>query len=347
MIYHSKYNELWDKFLTFARFVNNLNTKLIMLIQIVILLAGLLLILMGANWLVDGSSSVARRFGISEFVIGLTIVGIGTSAPEMVVSFLSAFQGKSAMAVGNIVGSNIFNTLMILGATALVAPVTITKSNLRKDIPLNIIVTLLLIILGRSASMLGIGNADTLNRLEGLILLAIFAYYLWNSFRSGKEEAEETVNDSIKPAMSVVMIIGGLAGLIIGGKLFVNSATQIAQIAGLSEKFIAITIMAAGTSIPELATCVVAAAKGQGQLALGNILGSNISNILLILGGSALINPLSFNGISTLDLTVMAGSAVLIFLTAITFKKDKLDRAEGAIFLMLQIAYMTYLIMSI
>ena len=233
-----------------------------MLIQIAILLAGLVLILMGANWLVDGSSSVARRFGISEFVIGLTIVGIGTSAPEMVVSFLSSFQGKSAMAVGNIVGSNIFNTLMILGATALVAPVTITKSNLRKDIPLNIMVTLLLIILGRSATMLGIGSSDTLNRLEGLLLLGIFAFYLWSSFKSGKEETEDAVNDNIKPAMSALMIIGGLAGLIIGGRLFVNSATQIAQIAGLSEKFIAITIMAAGTSLPELATCVVAAAKG-------------------------------------------------------------------------------------
>ena len=181
-----------------------------MLIQIAILLAGLVLILMGANWLVDGSSSVARRFGISEFVIGLTIVGIGTSAPEMVVSFLSSFQGKSAMAVGNIVGSNIFNTLMILGATALVAPVTITKSNLRKDIPLNIMVTLLLIILGRSATMLGIGSSDTLNRLEGLLLLGIFAFYLWSSFKSGKEETEDAVNDNIKPAMSALMIIGGL-----------------------------------------------------------------------------------------------------------------------------------------
>lgn len=318
-----------------------------MLIQIVILVAGLILVLMGANWLVDGSSSVARRFGISEFVIGLTIVGIGTSTPEMVVSFLSAFQGKSSMAVGNIVGSNIFNTLMILGATALVAPVAITRSNLKKDIPLNMMVTALLILLGRSATMLGIGNSDIISRSEGLILLAIFGLYLWDSFRSGKQEVEENVNDNIKPAMSAVMILGGLTGLIIGGRLFVNSATQIAQLAGLSEKFIAITIMAAGTSMPELATCVVAAAKGQGQLALGNVLGSNISNILLILGGSALIHPLSFEGISTMDLTVMIGSAVLIFITAITFKKDKIDRVEGGIFLALQIAYMTYLITSI
>ena len=318
-----------------------------MLLQIVILLAGLVLILMGANWLVDGSSSVARRFGISEFVIGLTIVGIGTSAPEMVVSFLSAFQGKSAMAVGNIVGSNIFNTLMILGVTALVAPIAITKSNLRKDIPLNIVVTILLILLGRSATMLGIGTTDSVSRLEGVLLLVIFGIYMWSTFKGEKGEKEESVENNIKPAMAALMIVGGLAGLIIGGRLFVNSATQIAQIAGLSEKFIAITIMAAGTSLPELATCVVAAAKGQGQLALGNVLGSNISNILLILGGSALINPLSFDGITLMDLSLFAVGPVLIFLSSMTFKKKELDRVEGAIFLCLEIAYMTYMICAI
>lgn len=318
-----------------------------MLIQIIILIAGLILILMGANWLVDGSSSIARRFGISEFVIGLTIVGIGTSAPEMVVSFLSSFQGKSDMAVGNVVGSNIFNTLMILGATALVAPVAITKSNLKKDIPLNIAVTVLLILLGKSASLFGLGATDSLSRAEGGILLLIFAIYLWNSFRSGREETDEGVKDETKPLMATLMIIGGLAGLLFGGRLFVNSATQIALIAGLSEKFIAITIMAAGTSMPELATCVVAAYKGQGQLALGNILGSNISNILLILGGSALIHPLSFNSISDIDLGIMTVSAILILLSAISFKKKKLDRVEGVIFIGLQIAYMAYLIISI
>jgi len=318
-----------------------------MLIQIIILIAGLILILMGANWLVDGSSSIARRFGISEFVIGLTIVGIGTSAPEMVVSFLSSFQGKSDMAVGNIVGSNIFNTLMILGATALVAPVAITKSNLKKDIPLNIAVTVLLILLGKSASLFGLGATDSLSRAEGGILLLIFAIYLWNSFRSGREETDEGVKDETKPLLATLMIVGGLAALIFGGRLFVNSATQIALIAGLSEKFIAITIMAAGTSMPELATCVVAAYKGQGQLALGNILGSNISNILLILGGSALIHPLSFNSISDMDLGIMTVSAILILLSAISFKKKKLDRIEGVIFIGLQIAYMAYLIISI
>jgi cation:H+ antiporter len=236
---------------------------------------------------------------------------------------------------------------MILGVTALVAPIAITKSNLRKDIPLNIVVTILLILLGRSATMLGIGTTDSVSRLEGLLLLVIFGIYMWSTFKGEKGEKEESVENNIKPAMAALMIVGGLAGLIIGGRLFVNSATQIAQIAGLSEKFIAITIMAAGTSLPELATCVVAAAKGQGQLALGNVLGSNISNILLILGGSALINPLSFDGITLMDLSLFAVGPVLIFLSSMTFKKKELDRVEGAIFLCLEIAYMTYMICTI
>lgn len=318
-----------------------------MLLQIIILIIGLVLILAGANWLVDGSSSIARKFGISEFVIGLTIVGIGTSAPEMVVSFLSSIQGKSEMAVGNVVGSNIFNSLMILGITALVAPLVITKSNIRKDIPLNIFVTLLLILLGKSASMFGIGASDSLCRLEGLILLLIFVLYLWSSFKSGKEETKECVQDNRSPMAAGLMVAAGLAALIFGGRLFVNSATEIAHIAGLSEKFIAITIMAAGTSLPELATCVVAALKGQGQLALGNVLGSNISNILLILGGSALIHPLSFNSISGVDLGVIAVCSILIFISAFTFRKKELDRIEGAILVILEIAYMWYLISGI
>ena len=275
-----------------------------MILQILILIAGLLLILFGANWLVDGSSSVAKRFGISEFVIGLTIVGIGTSTPEMVVSFLSSIQGKADMAIGNIVGSNIFNTLMILGVTALIAPLTITKSNLKKDIPINIFVTILLILLGMNFTIFGMGK-DQLCRIDGLILLGIFAWYLWSSFKSDSTDDEESNIKEYSILMSSVLIIAGLASLIVGGRLFVNSATELAKMFGVSDKFIAITVMAAGTSMPELATCVVATLKGRGQLALGNILGSNISNILLILGGSSLINPLSFTGMTYVDLGVV------------------------------------------
>lgn len=319
-----------------------------MVLQIFILLAGLLMILFGANWLVDGSSSIAKRFGISEFVIGLTIVGIGTSTPEMVVSFLSSFQGKADMAIGNIVGSNIFNTMMILGVTALIAPLAITKSNLKKDIPLNIIVTLLLIILGMNFTLFGKGE-DQLSRLDGVILLGVFAWYIWSSFRSDNADPEED-GDGIKEyktGISVLLIVAGLAGLIIGGRLFVNSATELAKMFGVSDKFIAITVMAAGTSMPELATCVVAALKGRGQLALGNVLGSNISNILLILGGAALINPLSFSGMTYVDLGAVLLSALFILGSAYLFKKKQLDRFEGVILLLMEAAYMWYLIANL
>lgn len=317
-----------------------------MLFQITVLIIGLVLILLGANWLVDGSSSIAKRFGISEFVIGLTIVGIGTSAPEMVVSFLSAFQGKADMAIGNIVGSNIFNTLMILGVTALIAPIAITKSNLKKDIPLNIIVTALLILLGMNFTIFGKG-ADQLCRLDGVILLLIFAWYLWSSFRSDKGDADGEGIKEYKTGISVLLIIAGLAGLIFGGRLFVNAATELAKAFGVSDKFIAITVMAAGTSMPELATCVVAALKGRGQLALGNVLGSNISNILLILGGSALITPLSFGGMTYVDLGVVLAAAIFILASAYCFKKKKLDRFEGLLLLAGEAGYMWYLIANL
>lgn len=318
-------------------------------VQILILLGGLVLILLGSNYLVDGSSSIAKKFGISEFVIGLTIVGIGTSTPEMVVSFLSAIQGKANMAIGNIVGSNIFNTLMILGITALVSPLAITKSNIKKDIPVNIVVTVLLILLGLNQTIFGVGN-DMLSRFDGIILLGIFGWYLWSSFKSDSSADSDSEEDGIavrNNLVSVVMILGGLSGLIFGGRIFVNSATALSQMFGVSDKFIAITVMAAGTSMPELATCVVAALKGKGQLALGNVLGSNIFNILLILGGSSLIQPLSFAGITLVDMLTILAGAILIFLSAFMFRKKELDRIEGAIFVILMAAYMWYLISNL
>ena len=304
------------------------------------------MILLGANYLVDGASSVAKKFGLSEFIIGVTIVGIGTSAPEMVVSILSAIQGKADMAIGNVVGSNIFNTFMILGVTALIAPLTITKDNLKKDIPLNIIVSILLILLGMNLAIFGVGE-NKLCRVDGALMLGMFIWYLWSSFRNGKTDDEDSDIKIFPMWLAVVMIIGGLAGLVFGGRLFVNSATEIAKAMGVSDKFIAITIMAAGTSMPELATCVVAALKGRGQLALGNILGSNISNILLILGVSSLITSLSMKGITVVDMGALLISAIFIFLSVYLFKKKQLDRIEGALLLLMEAGYMWYLIANL
>lgn len=326
----------------------------IMLVQILILIAGLLLILSGANFLVDGSSSVAKKSGLSEFVIGLTIVGIGTSTPEMVVSFFSSFQGKTDMAIGNIVGSNIFNTMLILGVTALITPLVITRSNLKRDIPMNIIATLMLIFLGLNQTLFGYGT-NSLSRVDGIIMLVTFAGYMAACFRKDTFEVDETDQSDIKVRptwVSVSFILGGLAALIYGGRLFVESATSLAKLAGVSDAFIAITVMAGGTSFPELATCVVAAIKGRGQLALGNILGSNISNILLILGGSAIINPLSFgnrgsNGVTPVDLGFVLLGAIFILASTYLFEKKKLDRVEGVILILMEAGYLTWLFMSI
>ena len=247
-------------------------------------------------------------------------------------------------------GSNIFNTLMILGVTAVICPVKISRNAVRKDLPLNISVTALLIILGLNATLFGIGKDNVISRIDGIILLAIFAWYLWSSFKNdsdqeSSQESEPAKNYSMP--ISIVMILGGLAGLVIGGRLFVNSATEIAKTLGMSEKFIAITIMAAGTSMPELATSVVAALKKRGQLALGNVIGSNISNILFILGGSALIHPLSFSGMSAVDLATLFIGSVLILTSAITFKKKQVDRIEGLILLAVEAGYMWYLIANL
>lgn len=322
-----------------------------MTIQFLLLAAGLILILLGANWLVDGSSSIAKKTGMSEFIIGLTIVGIGTSTPEMVVSFISSIKGQTDMAIGNVVGSNIFNTLVILGITALICPLVITKESLKRDIPLNIGVTGLLILLGMKGTLFGLGT-DTITRVDGVLMLLILVLYFRILLRKPKgiiEETEPQQEESTKifsTGKSILLITIGITGLVLGGRLFVNSATEIAHHYHMSEKFIALTIMAAGTSLPELATSVVAAIKGRGQLAMGNVLGSNISNILLILGGSALINPLSFGSMSPIDLGVVMVAAIFIFTSAFTFKSYKLDRFEAVILLLLEAGYMTWLFMN-
>ena len=315
-------------------------------IQVLLLLAGLFLIVKGADWLVDGASGVARRFGLSEFVIGLTIVGMGTSAPEMVVSFIGAFHGNADIAIGNVVGSNIMNTLLILGVTALILPMAVTSTNKKRDIPVNLFITVLLIFLGLEHTFFRIGS-NGLSRWDGAILIAFFLLYMWMSFKGNKADEDDSPAKQRSIWLCILMIAAGLAGLVFGGNLFVDNATEIAHALGVSDKFIAITILAGGTSMPELATCVVAAAKKKGQLALGNIIGSNVFNILLILGGSALITPLSFTGMNRVDLGVLLLSALALISALFIGKKNKIDRLDGSLFLLVWAAYMTYLIINL
>ena len=324
-----------------------------MTIEILLLIAGLALVLIGAEALIDGASGLARRWGVSEFVIGLTVVALGTSAPEMVVSFISAVERNSDLAVGNIIGSNIFNTALILGLSAVIAPVAITRGNLRRDIPVNIGITVLLIVLGLKQSLFGIGE-NGLSRVEGAVFVALFIWYMVSSFvhdRENRPEADSPAEPDGASAgpmnlfKALLYLVAGIAALVFGGRLFVDHAQVIARMAGLSDKFIAITVLAAGTSLPELATSCIAAAKGKGQLALGNILGSNTSNILLILGGSALIHPLAMGNITPMDYTAVLVCALSLVVFAWTGQRNRLDRMEGVVLVLIQVLYFVYLFM--
>ncbi len=307
------------------------------------------MILVGSDWLVDGASGVARKYGISEFVIGMTIVGIGTSMPELVSSAISAIGGHGDMALGNVTGSNICNVLLILGVTALISPIGYTKSNIRKDIPLALAVSLFLLLVLYNGFGL-FGGVPGISRADALFLLLFFVIFMADSFKSGKQEAVEEETEEVKPmpiGKAVVLIVLGLAGLVFGGRIFVDHTVSIAERFHVSEAFISITLMAIGTSLPELATCVVAALKGKNQLALGNIIGSNIFNISLIIGTSAAISPFEIQSISTIDMAMVIVAILLLWTSAFTFKKKKLDRIEGAIFFLCYIGYISYLMMNI
>ena len=314
---------------------------------ILILLAGLALIVFGADWLVDGASGIARKAGLSEFVIGLTIVGFGTSCPELVVSLNGVLAGSSDISAGNVIGSNIFNTLLILGLTALISPIAITRENKKRDIPMTIVVTVLFIVCGMSRTLFGLGTNDGLSRIEAAVFLILFILYIYYCFKMGKAEEIEEGGRQLSVAAGIGLSLAGIAGLVAGGHFFVNSAMDLARRLGISEKFIAITILAGGTSLPELATCVVAAAKKKGQLALGNILGSNIFNILLILGCSAMVHPLHFTGINMVDMGVLMLSVLLVLTGTFTFRKNTLDRFDAAIMLLCEAAYLAWLIIKL
>ncbi len=317
--------------------------------NILLLILGLVLILVGANYLTDGAAALAKRFRIPEFIIGLTIVAVGTSTPELVVSGISAMQGSSDLAIGNVVGSNLFNTLLILGICALVAPMTLTRSTIRRDIPISVGASLLLLLF-TSDRYLGLGDENVINRWEGILMLLLYFLLMIYTIRLARKElpaAEKMPSEEKKPMplwLALVMVGGGLCGLIFGGEMLIDNATLLARRMGISESLIAITLVAGGTSLPELAASLVSLVKGKADMALGNVVGSNIANILLILGFSSSIQPLTLGGITLLDILIVLLSSVLLLLSAFTFRRQELDRWEGAIFLLIYVGYIWHLV---
>ena len=326
--------------------------------NILLLIGGLILILLGANGLTDGAASVAKRFHIPPIVIGLTIVAFGTSAPELTVSVSSAIKGSADIAIGNVVGSNIFNTLMIVGCTALFAPIVITRNTLRKEIPLCILSSIVLLICANDV-FLDKAPENILNRVDGLLLLCFFVIFMGYTFAIASKPVtteqqaehpvieEETEIKSLPWWQSILYIIGGLAALIYGGQLFVDGATGIARNLGVSESIIGLTLVAGGTSLPELATSIVAALKKNPEIAIGNVIGSNLFNIFFVLGCSASITPLHLSGITNFDLFTLVGSGILLWLFGLFFAKRTITRIEGGIMILCYVAYTVVLIYNI
>lgn len=308
----------------------------------ILLIVGLALLTWGADLLTKGCVGMAARFRVPEFIVGLTVMAVGTSMPELTVSTMSAIKGSTDMAIGNVTGSNLFNTLIVLGVCALIRPMVFTKENVRRDIPLCIGASAILLVMA-----LYIGEPNGISRVEGMILFALYIVFVWYSIRSAKKDTPdvEAGTDSQQSEASMgwgkilFFIVVGLAGLIYGGNLCLDSATAIARAWGVSEAIIAITIVAAGTSLPELASSIAAIANGKLSLALGNVIGSNVANILLILGLSGSIKPLTMGGITPLDMWMVVGSAVLLFLSALAIGQRRITRFEGVIYLAVYVAY--------
>ena len=314
-------------------------------LDIVFLLGGMALILLGANGLTDGSSSVAKRFGISDLVIGLTIVAFGTSAPELMVSLVSSIKGSAQLAIGNVVGSNIFNILMIVGLTAVVMPIKVQKNTITNEIPLVLLSSLALVACASDIVLDG-GVGNVIGRGDGILLLLFFAIFMRYTFSIAKSSGEES-GEQIKLMpiwKSLLFIVLGLAGLIFGGQLFVDGASGIARSLGVSESFIGLTLVAGGTSLPELATSVVAAVKKKPGIAIGNVIGSNLFNIFLVLGASATVSPLPLGNIGVSDMLMLVVSSVLFWAAGWFFKDKTITRIEGAIMVALYVGYIWWLI---
>lgn len=323
-----------------------------MLLNIIYLIIGLVLILVGANALTDGASAAARRLGVSDLVIGLTVVAFGTSAPELAISVISAINGNAELAVGNVVGSNIINILLIVGITAIVRPINVERNAVRTDIPFVILSAIVLLVMGNGRLLNGEGYS-VISRIDGILLLLFLIIFMRYTLSQAKNtipinsESSESDDNSVKMMptwKSVVWIVGGLAGLIYGGDRFVEGAGEIARAIGVSDAVIGLTIVAGGTSLPELATSVTAALKGKSGIAIGNVIGSNIMNIFLILGCAATISPLPLGDIGNYDLLVMTGASVLFWIFARFFKRQVISRVEGVFMTLCYIAYISILL---
>lgn len=311
--------------------------------EYIILLVSLAGIVFGADFLVAGAVSIARRYRVSDFVIGAAIVGVGTSMPELVVSFIGALNGNADVAIGNVVGSNIFNVLGILGLTAVFFPVAIDRKNMKFEIPLCIGVSVLLTILVFNFFN---GSPAVISRPDGLVLLAVFAGFMWYSFYRDRKAAADTIDepsseDKTPFWLAIVKVVGGLALLITSCDLFVDNAVKIAKSFGVNDAFISLTLIACGTSLPELAASIAAAVKKNTQMALGNIVGSNIFNITLILGLSSQVMPLTSAGITIVDYMVMIAAAIIPMLFGL---KGRIGRAGGSVMFISFVAYTYYLI---
>ncbi len=313
----------------------------------VLLIIGFVLLIKGAGLLVDGSSAIARRLKVSDLLIGLTIVAFGTSTPELFVNLIASVKGTSAIAIGNIVGSNIFNILLILGISSIIFPLVVTKGTVWKEIPLTFVAAALLGLMALKPLIVR-GSLSGIGRIEGLILLAFFGlftyYVLKMALRAGNTDSTSTDGPQHSVRKSLLLILGGFAALFVGAKLVVDAAVSLANSFGVSESLIGLTIVAAGTSLPELATSVVAAAKKNCDIAVGNVVGSNIFNIFFILGISAVVQPMQFQPGNNVDIGVAALASLLLFVFMFSGKKGSLDRWEGAVLLMIFAAYLAFII---
>lgn len=313
-----------------------------MVISLILIIVGFTSLIFGANWLVDGASALAKKNNISDLVIGLTIVALGTSAPELVVNSVASYNGFSDIIFGNIIGSNNFNLFIILGIAGLIYPITVQSSTAYKEIPISLVATILLLMLANNFFM---ENITEISRLDGLILLLCFLGFIYYVFSQLKRDIPEAITVKHMSNYKIWgLITFGVAGLIIGGKLVVENSIEVATELGVSQKIIGLTIVAAGTSLPELVTSVIAAIKKNSDIAIGNVVGSNIFNILLILSISSLISPIEYNSNFNQDLFVLIGGTVFLIVAMFIGKKNKLDRLEAFLLLAFYLGYTAYLV---